>query len=178
MKKSFLIFNLIFLISFHTHAQKTLPAIKVTSIDGNEVQASDFTNEKAPIIISFWATWCKPCISELDAINEVYEDWQEESGVKLIAISIDDERSTATVKSLVAGRDWPYEIYLDKNQQLKRAMNVVNVPHTFLLNGNGEIVWQHNSYIPGSEDELWEEIIKLTEINIENEDENEDENNN
>ena len=163
MKKTILTLSLFIGFASILFAQNKLPNVVVESMYGDEVKVSDFQNDGNPIIISFWATWCKPCISELDAINDQYEDWQDETGVKLIAISIDDERSSATVKSMSAGRDWAYEIYLDKNQDLKRALNVVNVPHTFLLNGKGEIVWQHNSYVPGAEDELYEEVLKLIE---------------
>lgn len=160
MKKYLLVLCLSFSFLSILNAQKTLPNITIESLDGKSVNSSDFENDGKPIILSFWATWCKPCLSEMDAINDVYEDWQEETGVKLIAISIDDSRSYAKVKTIVSGKDWPFEIYFDKNQDLKRAMNVINIPHTFLLNGKGEIVWQKNSYVPGSEEELYEEIIK------------------
>ena len=76
----------------------------------------------------------------------MYEDWQKETGVKLVAVSIDDVRNAAKVGPLVNGKAWTYDVYLDQNQDLKRALNVNNVPHTFLLNGNGEIGWHHNAY--------------------------------
>ena len=161
MKKIFILSLLFFAVQISSFAQTTLPDVIITDLLGDEVKASELTNDGKPIIISFWATWCKPCISELDAINDEYEDWQEETGVKLIAISIDDERSAAMVKTMSQGRDWAFDIYLDKNQDLKRVLNVVNVPHTFLLNGKGEVVWQRNSYVPGAEEELLEEINKL-----------------
>lgn len=148
-------------LSNASFAQKKVPNIYVETLNGEHVKASEFENGSEPIIISFWATWCKPCISELDAIADEYEDWQEETGVILIAISIDDERSVASVKTMTNGRDWPFQVFLDKNQDLKRALNVINIPHTILLNGKGEIVWQRNSYVPGSEDELLEEIKKI-----------------
>lgn len=135
--------------------------VTLKSLDGQSVQSSVIQNDGKPIIISFWATWCKPCNKELNAIREVYEEWQEETGVKLVAISIDDARSASRVKPHVDGNDWPYEVYLDQNQDFKRAMNVVNVPHTFILNGEGEIVWQHTSYVDGSEEEVIEEVRKL-----------------
>lgn len=161
MKKIFILSLLFFAVQISSFAQTTLPDVIITDLLGDEVKASELTNDGKPIIISFWATWCKPCISELDAINDEYEDWQEETGVKLIAISIDDERSAAMVKTMSQGRDWAFDIYLDKNQDLKRVLNVVNVPHTFLLNGKGEVVWQRNSYVPGAEEELLDEINKL-----------------
>lgn len=135
--------------------------ISVKTLDGKTVQTSTFNNDGKPYILSFWATWCKPCLRELNTIKEVYEDWQEETGVKIIAVSIDDARGTSRVKPLVNGSGWEYEVYIDQNQDLKRAMNVVNVPHTFIINGNGEIVWQHTSFVEGSEEELIELVKKV-----------------
>ena len=135
--------------------------ITLRTVDGQTVQSSAIQNDGRPIIISFWATWCKPCNRELNTIKEVYEEWQEETGVKLVAISIDDARSANRVKPHVDGNDWPYEVYLDQNSDLKRAMNVVNVPHTFILNGEGEIVWQHTGYQDGGEEELIEQVRQL-----------------
>ena len=140
----------------------TLPQnITLRTIDGQTVQSSAIQNNGRPVIISFWATWCKPCNLELNNIKEVYEEWQEETGVKIVAISIDDARSAARVKPHAEGNDWPYEIYLDQNSDLKRAMGVVNVPHTFILNGEGEIVWQHTGYQVGGEEEVIEKVREL-----------------
>lgn len=140
----------------------TIPQnISLKTLDGKTVETSILQNDGKPMIISFWATWCKPCNRELNTIKEVYEEWQNETGVKLIAISIDDSRSASRVKPHVDGNGWEYEVYLDQNQDFKRAMNVVNVPHTFLINGKGEIVWQHTSFVEGSEDELLEMVRKL-----------------
>ncbi len=138
-----------------------LPIITIKGTDGHNVSTADFDNGGKPIIISFWATWCKPCIQELVTIADEYEDWQEETGVKLIAISIDDTRNSAKVGPFAEGKGWEYEIYLDENSDLKRALNVNNVPHTFLLNGKKEIVWNHNSYTPGDEEELHEVLVRL-----------------
>jgi len=138
-----------------------IPAATVKKLDGTKVNANTFSNDGKPIIISFWATWCKPCKKELDAIAEEYEDWVKETGVKLIAVSIDDVRSSAKVSTDVKTKGWKYEVYLDENQDFKRAMNVNNVPHTFIINGNGEVVWSHNSYIDGDEQKLYENVKKV-----------------
>jgi cytochrome c biogenesis protein CcmG/thiol:disulfide interchange protein DsbE len=139
-----------------------LPDVKIKDIEGNTVNISELSNDGKPIIISFWATWCKPCKAELNTISEEYDDWVEETGVKLIAISIDDARSTGRVEPYVNAQGWEYTILLDPNGDLKRAMNVNNVPHTFLIDGDGKIVWDHNNYAAGDEEELHEELLKIS----------------
>lgn len=128
-------------------AQTKVPSATVQALDGKKVDSRTFSNKGKPIIINFtWATRCAPCKREL-SVMEKYEKWQQETGVKLIAISIDDARSMARVAPYVNGQDWDYEVYLDPNGDLKRALNVNNVPHTFLVNGAGD-VYQHNNYEP------------------------------
>ena len=158
------LFVLIFISSLSLVAQEKLnvfPSVDIKNIEGKIINTDEFDNGGKPIIVSFWATWCKPCAKELDAISEVYDEWQDETGVKLLAISIDDARNTAKIAPFANGKDWPYEVYLDANSDLKRALNVNAIPHTFLLNGKKEIVWQHTSYFDGDEDELFEEVQKL-----------------
>lgn len=138
-----------------------IPSATLKKLDGSKINSSTFSNNGKPIIISFWATWCKPCKKELDAIAETYPEWVKETGVKLIAISIDDVRSSSKVVTDVKTKGWEYEVYLDENQDFKRAMNVNNVPHTFLIDGNGKIVWSHNSYSDGDEDKLYENVQAL-----------------
>lgn len=140
---------------------RKIPSVEIKNLDSSPFNTGDIQNDGKPIIISFWATWCSPCKRELNTIAEDYVDWQDETGVKLIAISIDDARNMQKVKPYVDGQSWDYEVYLDPNADFKRAMNVNNVPHTFLIDGEGNIVWQHNSYQPGDEEELYELVEKL-----------------
>ncbi|MFH1937714.1 MAG: TlpA disulfide reductase family protein [Bacteroidota bacterium] len=131
-----------------------IPSVDIKDLQGNPYNTSDINNDGRPIIISFWATWCKPCLKEMTAIADEYDDWEEETGVKLVAVSIDDARSSKLVEPLVNGKGWEYEVLLDPNGNFKRAMNVGLIPHTFLIDGNGNIVWQHTSFAEGSELDL------------------------
>lgn len=161
MKKSALTILLLAATFLVSNAQTKIPSADVKTIDGQTFNTSNLSNDGKPMIISFWATWCSPCKRELNNIAEVYEDWVEETGVKLIAVSIDDSRNTSKVAPYVNGQAWEYEVLLDPNFDFKRVMNVNNVPHTFLINGKGEIVWQHNSYSEGDEEELYELLVKV-----------------
>lgn len=159
MKKIILLVFPCLLMSFVLVAQqKTIPSVKLETLDGKSFNTSAIENDGNPTIISFWATWCKPCKEELNNIADEYDDWMDETGVKLVAISIDDQRSATRVKPYVNSVGWDYQILLDKNSDFKRAMGVQNVPHTFLLDGKGNIVYQHNSYSPGDEDKLYDKV--------------------
>ncbi|NQV02131.1 MAG: TlpA family protein disulfide reductase [Bacteroidia bacterium] len=138
-----------------------VPSVDIKDLQGNPYNTGSISNDGNPIILSFWATWCKPCIKEMTAIADEYDDWVEETGVKMIAVSIDDARSSKMVEPLVNGKGWEYEVLLDPNGDLKRAMNVGLIPHTFLIDGKGNIVWQHTSFTEGSELDLIKLVKKL-----------------
>lgn len=144
-----------------TKIENELPKIDIKAMDGSTFNTSQISNPKGPIFLSFWATWCKPCIKELMAIDENYVDWEEELGLKVVAVSIDDVKSMSRVAPFINGRGWEYQILLDPNSDFKRAMNVVNVPHSFILDKTGKVVWQHTSFSPGDEDEIYKILKKV-----------------
>ena len=151
MKKNiFLLLFLPVIICFQSDTRK-IPSVDVKTLEGKGANSSKFFNDGKPMIISFWATWCSPCKKELNAIAEVYSDWKKETGVKLIAISIDDSKSSSKVAPYVNEKGWEYEEYLDLNSDLKRALNVNMPPHTFIVDGSGNIVWQHVGFKDGDE---------------------------
>ena len=154
--KKILMITMMVVAAVAMHAQ--LPNVQLKDINGNTVQTGSITNNGKPVIISFWATWCKPCLRELKAIHEVYPDWQDETGVKMIIVSIDQAQDANKVKPLVDGFGWEYEVLLDPNGDFKRAMTVQNVPHVFVLDGKGKIVYNHAGYVDGGEEDIYEAL--------------------
>lgn len=139
---------------------KKVASVQLKTMDGKTVNTAELGFD-GPVVISFWATWCSPCKRELNTIHELYDDWQEETGVNLVAVSIDDNKTMNSVSMYVNGTGWEYLVLMDPNGDFKRAMGVNNVPHTFLVDKEGNIVYSHNNYAPGDEDTLYQEILKL-----------------
>lgn len=138
-----------------------IPSVELKTLNGETMTTKEFYSGDQPFIVSLWATWCKPCMEELDAISLVYEEWMEEFGVKLYAVSIDDSRSASKVAPVVRAKGWDYIVLQDVNSDLKRALNVVDVPFLCIYNQYGEMVWSHTSYAPGGEEEVYQVLKSL-----------------
>jgi peroxiredoxin len=161
MKKFLLLLLTAFIIQATTAQVAKLPSVQLKDLSGNTIDTGTLSNNGKPIVICFWATWCSPCKKELNNYAELYEDWQKETGVTIIAVSIDDQRSVSRVAPYVSSVSWDFTVLLDSNKQFAQALGVNNVPHTFLVDGSGNIVWQHNNYAEGDEEELHKELLKL-----------------
>lgn len=143
-------------------SQSQLPSAEIKTLDGATVNLQDFAQNGKFTIISLWATWCAPCKKELDAITELYEDWQADYNVELVAISIDTRRQLAKVKPMVETKGWPFLVLSDANNALTNILNYQTIPQTYLVDLNGQIVYSHNGYLPGDEYELEEQLKALT----------------
>ncbi|MCW8981750.1 TlpA disulfide reductase family protein [Altibacter sp.] len=159
MKKIVLLLSI--LLTFSVFSQEDLPNVSLTTLDGKSISIKDATKQDNIVIVSLWATWCVPCLKELDAISEVYDEWQAETNVSLIAVSVDDSRTVQRVKPLINGKGWDYTILLDTNNDFKRLLGAATVPLTLLIKDN-KIVYRHSGYNAGAERELYEKIKKYS----------------
>lgn len=175
MRKTF--FSVLFLAAIHYSTaqdekkgiekvlgEKTLPSVELADMNGNKVNVAELSKSGHPVVLSFWATWCVPCKKELSNLADLYEEWKDKYHVEIVAVSIDDSRSTTKVKPYVDGQHWEYKVLLDVNQDLKRSLNIQTVPFTVMTDANGKIVYTHSGYVEGDEYVLEEELQKLARL--------------
>ncbi len=160
MSKGLLVLTM-FLFAAAQNISAQLPSFKIKTIDGKTIDTATLSNDGKPFIIDFFATWCKPCNRELSAISDVYDDWQKETGVKLYAVSIDKAQNANKVKPLVDQNGWPYEVLLDVNSDFRKSFGGEMIPFVIICDGNGKIVYKHNGYTEGAEQEI---IAKVKEL--------------
>lgn len=163
MKKVLLL--LLFTGMLHYAGAQSIPLnIILEDINGAKVNTESWIDGETPVIITFWATWCKPCQAELEALLDIRDRW--EGRVRVIAVSVDDSRSAAKVRSLVKGRRWPYEVYLDANKNLYKTFNLTSIPFAIVADSKGRIKYSHSGYTPGDESVLVDKALSLIVKNV------------
>lgn len=148
-------------MSLGSYAQGRLPKVILKDMGGKTIQTDTISNQGKPLMIAFFATWCKPCNRELKAIDELYDEWQQETGVRVVAVSVDQAQNINKVKPLVDQNGWRYEVLLDPNSEFRHALGIQMIPFTVLLDGRGNIVYKHNGYTDGAETELYEKMKEI-----------------
>lgn len=151
---------LFFVFAVAAVSAQQLPDVMVENAQGKMVSVRSLSNGK-PMIISYWSIACKPCIQELNAINDALAEWREEAELEVVAVSVDDARLKASAKAIASSRGWEFICVYDENQELKRAMNVSLTPQSFVVDGEGNIIFSHSGYTPGSEQLLFDKIVEL-----------------
>ncbi len=157
-------FSLLLIFPVLCFGQKDLPDVSLKTLNGQSINVQDYATNGKITVFSFWATWCIPCQKELDNLAELYPDWQEDYNVEVVAVSTDDARTIANVKARANTNGWPFEVLLDSNEDLKRALNFQAIPHTIVVNQEGQIAYTHSGYVEGDEYELEDAIKEMVTV--------------
>jgi peroxiredoxin len=162
-KSLFLLPVLLFCIAFRTgtNLNKKLPNVQLNKLEGGTVSTKEFIKKGKPAIISFWSITCLPCMKELIAINKKYDKWQKETGVTLYAVSIDPKSMAKRVPIIANKKNWKFPILKDEDKSLFSKMGVSSIPYTIIIDGYGKIIYEHNSYKSGDEEELYKVLKSL-----------------
>jgi len=117
------------------------PDFQLQSLDGQTVSLSDFRGN--PVLLNFWATWCRPCRFEMPLIQEIYEDkeWSDK-GLVILAINIIDElrgESPSRAKEFMESYGFSFPVLLDANQDVALKYNIRAIPTTFFIDKDGII---------------------------------------
>ena len=151
------------------HAQESegnlseVPSVDLKTMNGRQVNFKEYVDNDKYTIVSFWATWCKPCKKELDNLSYLLPEWQKTYDVELIAVSLDDARTSRKVEPFVNGKGWMFDVLLDVNNETKRELNFAAVPYSIIINKEGEIVYKHSGYKEGDEYEMKKKLKSLKE---------------
>lgn len=151
-------------------------AIVTSSVFGGN-KAPDFTLKKmsggsftlnenlnnGPILLDFWATWCKPCLKALPEVQRIHEKYAE-NGLQVVTISTDNPKSSRKVKPFVKGARYTFEVLLDSDQEVRKLFGGTVIPLSMLISSEGEIVYRHIGYKSGDESELETKIRQLLNL--------------
>ena len=129
-----------------------IPDLKLKLLDGKNTSIHTLL-EDGPLLIDFWATWCKPCKKVMKHLNK-YHNKYEENGFKVLMVNQDTPRSVGKVKSYIRSQKYSFNVGLDPNQKIAKKLNGLIMPTLILIDTDGTILWRHQGYMPGEEVEI------------------------
>ncbi|MCF8241537.1 MAG: TlpA family protein disulfide reductase [Melioribacteraceae bacterium] len=161
LQRIVLIILLVSAVSFAQNENdlKRIQNFSAEHLDDNVVELNDYIGD-GPLLLNFWATWCKPCIEEMKQFQKLYEKYSDQ-GMKMVAVSVDSERSVSKVKPFIKSRGYTFDVVYDTNGDIARQFYAQSIPYTMIVNKKGEIVYTHSGYMKGDEIKTGEIIEKL-----------------
>lgn len=130
------------------------------STEGRTVRLSDYLG-KDVVLLSFWATWCSPCLGEMPELEKLHQRYKDQ-GLTILGISMDGPESVANVDSTLRRYGVSYPVLLDEETRVASLYDPTkDAPFTVLIGRNGRVVESHLGYSPGDELKLEQQIKTL-----------------
>ena len=156
MRISFIIILCLYAVSVKSQLHFPLTSVHGSTKEPLEIHVKDELGDRSFLkahmpkgkiyLVSIWATWCGSCRSELRAIQKVHCDWSEDSNFEFIAISIDTPNDHPKIFKMANKTDWNFKIIHDEYGYLVKELDVSKLPRMFLVDQNGNIVYEPKGY--------------------------------
>ncbi len=101
-------------------------------LEENNIDLSEFNNGK--VVISYWATWCAPCIKEMPSIKRA-EEILEEYGYTFLLVSDETISKISNFKN-----EMNFDLKFLKSNKSFESLGVYAMPTSYIFDENGEIV--------------------------------------
>ncbi len=157
MKILMIIFSALLLLSALAFAE--VESFSLRNLDGDLVSSDEFIG-KGPVLLDFWATWCKPCLKNLPKLEKIYQEYAEK-GLTVLAINEDGTRSLSKVEPLVNSLGLTFPVLIDEDREIMRLYDVNGLPTSILIDKNKQIVLTLRGYRPGDEQDLKQKLDEL-----------------
>ena len=155
MTKALLLSAATVLAAFSGAAQDVLPAdVPLHTLEGEEVSSATLTRADGATIVALWATWCAPCKKELDVYSEYYQEWKDEYGAELYAVSIDNPRAIEKIPAMVEAKGWTFPVLTDDAHGMVSALQIRSIPQIYIIDSDGQVLYEHAGYSPGDEEKV------------------------
>lgn len=137
MKKLLLVVFSLCMAVGSSHATSA-PDFNLAAPDGKRVQLSKLLKE-GPVLLDFWATWCKPCIKGMPKLDAIYKKYKDQ-GLTVVGVNEDGPRGQNRIRPFLRGRKISFPIAIDNDGGVMKRMQVRALPTTILIAPDGEIV--------------------------------------
>jgi len=159
MKKFLVVILSIFISSSVIAQNRSLPNTPVKDMSTNKKVDFNTVFEKNKVtLVNFWATWCVPCKKEIKNVRKKMDDWKKEADFNYMTVSVDEARAESLVRSYAKSQGWDFPYFIDVNSDLMRSLNFRTVPFTIIVDKNGKVVYTHQGYEEGSENEVFAKV--------------------
>jgi len=135
-----------------------LPTTRLLTLDGTSINSSEILHQDVTTIIVFWRSYEKKCCEQINLMIEAKEKLEEIANVNIVAICNDTEGLSSRIRPLVSGKDWDINVYIDRNGDLTRAMNIPSMPFTLVFDEEKSLICEYNGYCAWADEMVCDKI--------------------